>query len=195
MHFWGGGNLISNKCRHADISPHKTSFIHIRKRTLPACGTAQAQASRTLASCYMQLAPCQDLVHFIINPLTALTVGLANLERLYSSKQKTSHKLIPQQNALARCQHTTHFNSVPCPPPFSPPPPPEVEEETEKYNLPCVWLRSTGEQTKQDPWLTSSPRLHLATSSFSGSNPPDPSLTPTSNLKSLRRWEAAVTLI
>lgn len=30
------------------------------------------------------------------------------------------------------------------------------------------------EQTKQDPWLPSSSRLHLATGSFSGLNPPDP---------------------
>lgn len=36
-----------------------------------------------------------------------------------------------------------------------------------------LWLKSTQEQTKQDPWLTSSPLLHLATSSFSGSNPAD----------------------
>lgn len=120
----------------------------------------------------MPLALCQDLVHFIINPLTALTVGLANLERLYSSKQKTSHERIPQQNALARCQYTTHFNSLPRPPPFVPPCSPWGGEGDRKIQPGCewVWLRSAQEQTKQDPWLTSPARLHLATSSFSGSN-------------------------
>lgn len=54
-------------------------------------------------------------------------------------------------------------------------PPPVRWRRRQKKIQPAmvVWLRSAQEQTKQDPWLPSSPRLHLATSSFSGSNSPD----------------------
>lgn len=129
---WVRGYLISNKCRHADIPLHKTSFSSIRKRMLFACVTSQVQASSTLR--YMQLAPCQDLVHFIINPLTALTVALAKMERLYSRRQKTSHRTYP--TAKLTCWMPTHYKFQQLAVPFSSLPLYWVEEGAEKYNLP-----------------------------------------------------------
>lgn len=82
----------------------------------------------------MQLAPCQVLVHFIINPLTALTAGLAKMERLYSQGRKQATGRTPQKT------HSRDANTLQISTACHALPSPLLlywgKEGAEKYNLP-----------------------------------------------------------